>query len=218
MSKNYQKRQILSILLFIDRCQSQGARFPLLTNKTSKTMRLLYCILFIICINCGDGLKYQEENYVSFESMDDMVFQIVDCIKNEDPQVLLELLNNDLLILDLLNQSTGKDALKTKAYMGTKEGKLNYSREQMSKKERIRVFFSKGLKQQLELNTAFFRSTGFEFISDAIYAEGVNAKIQQYRIRLDNGDDKQYTYDIEVIFCEGKYHLIEAAGYLDSPS
>jgi hypothetical protein len=181
-------------------------------------MRLIYYILFIFCISCGDGLNYQGENYVSFESMDNLVLEIVDCIKKEDTEALLGLLKNDALVFDLLVQSTRKDALKIKAYMSTKEGQLNYSREQMSKKERIRVFFNQGLKQQLTLNSSVFKSTGFELLSNDDFAEGLPAKIQQYRIRLDNGDDKQYTYNIEVIFCKGKYHLIEAAGYLDSPS
>ena len=181
-------------------------------------MRYLYSIAVIFCVGCGDGLQYQADKYVSYESMDEMVSQIVECIKNEDATSLLKILDNDALIIDLLKQSKGQDALRTKAYLNSKQGQRNYSLDQMNKKERIRIFLNKGIQQQLSLNPSAFKSTGFEFQSDADYASGVAAKIQKYQIRLENGDDQQYAYDIKVIYCKGKYHLIEAAGFLEVQS
>lgn len=180
--------------------------------KTTRTILLISTVLLLACTN----QNYNEENYKAFDSMDAIVQQIVESIRTQNEDLLLNILDNEALIFDLLNYSEGKDAIKTKAYLGTKQGKLNFSREQMSKKQRINAFFTNGLQAQIKLNKKAFKTTGFEFQSEKLFSEGSSAKIQSYRIILYNADDKTYGYDIKVIYWQNKYHLIEAAGFLNT--
>ncbi|MCH2021185.1 MAG: hypothetical protein MK207_01795 [Saprospiraceae bacterium] len=178
------------------------------------TIRIFILLSIYSILSCTNK-NYNKENYQGFKSMDTIVEQIVQSIKTQDENKLLNMLDNEALIFDLLNYSTGKDAKKTKAYLATKEGKLNFSREQMSKKQRINAFLTDGLKTQINLNTKVFRSTGFELQSEKPFSEGSSATIQSYRIMLNNDDKKNYSYDIKVIYWYNKYHLIETAGFLN---
>lgn len=179
-------------------------------------MRLSYLIIFCLMMSCSDGLQYHEENYRSFESMDALVVEIVNNIKEKDAEGMLKLLDNEALLMDLLQQSSSENAKKTMFYLQSPQGQRKYQIEQVNKKERIRIFLKKGIDNQLELNTKAFKSTGFELLSNKDYSEDIPAKIQQYRIRLDNADGKQYAYEIEVIQCRQRFHLIEASGFIDT--
>ena len=164
-------------------------------------MRLIFFITVLLLSGCGDNLQYNKEHYVSFESIDELVVQIIENIKKKNVEGFLHLIDNDALILDLLLQSNDQNAKKTSAFFNSKEGRRTYNIKRVNKKERIRVFLDKGLDNQLTLNVKAFKSTGIELVSAHNYASDLPAKIQKYRIRLDNGDRQQYAYDIEVLYC-----------------
>jgi hypothetical protein len=180
----------------------------------STTMRMILLISCFCLTACSD-IDYHEENYKAYSSMDKMVEQIVESLKTGDEESMLSMLDNDALIFDLLNSSKGKDAAKTKAFLSTKQGRLSISRKEMSRKQRINAFFGSGLATQIRINKQAFKSSGYDIQKESPYSEGLSAQIQSYRIMLDNADDKKYAYDIEVIYCKGNYHLIEAAGFLN---
>lgn len=172
--------------------------------------------LFFLCLftACNDP-NYNGKNYVAFDSMDELSHEVIESIKNGDEQKLLQLLDNNALIFDLLTSSEGKDASKTKAYLMTEEGKRNFSVDQLAKKQRINAFFSTGLPNQIKINKAVFKTIGLEFTHEQPYSEGSPALLQSYQIRLDNGEERAYSYDIQVIYWNQKYHLVEAAGFLN---
>jgi len=179
------------------------------TFKISFTLFLLS-----LCTACNDS-NYNGENYVAFDTMDELSHEVIESIKNSDEQKMLQLLDNNALIFDLLTNAKGEDASKTKAYLMTEEGKRNFSVEQMAQKQRINAFFSTGLPTQIKINKAAFRTIGLEFAHEQAYSEGSPAQLQSYQIRLDNGEKQTYAYDIQVIYWNQKYHLVEAAGFLN---
>jgi hypothetical protein len=163
---------------------------------------------------CGDS-NYHAKNYVAFDTMDELSHKIVESIKNGEEQKMLKLLDNKALIFDLLTNSEGDDANKTKAYLMTEEGKRNFSVDQLAKKQRINAFFSTGLPNQIKINKAAFRTVGLEFVHEQPYSENSPAMLQSYQIRIDNDEKQAYAYDIQVIYWNQKYHLVEAAGFLN---
>ena len=181
-----------------------------MTTKTTTFLCACFCLFIIACNN-----NYKGENYTAFDSMDELVHEIVQSIKENDEPQMLQLMNNDALLFDLLNNATGTDAQKTKAYLGTEEGKRNFEISQSSKKQRINAFFTTGLPTQITINKAAFRTSGFALQEDKPYSQGSPAHVQNYQIVLDNGNSESYTYDIEVIYWYDKYHLVEAAGFLN---
>lgn len=179
------------------------------------TLKLSFTLLlFSLFTACSDS-NYHGENYVAFDSMDELSHEVIQSIKNGQEQKMLKLLDNNALIFDLLTNAQGEDASKTKAYLMTEEGKRNFSVDQMAQKQRINAFFTTGLPNQITINKAAFRTIGLEFVHEQAYSEGSPAKLQSYQIRLDNGEKQAYTYDIQVIYWNHKYHLVEAAGFLN---
>lgn len=182
-----------------------------MTTTFKVSFTLFFLSLFMACTDPN----YNGEAYVAFDSMDELSHEIIESIKNGDEQKLLKLLDNNALIFDLLTNAEGKDAGKTKAYLMTEEGKRNFSVDQLAKKQRINAFFSTGLPKQISINKALFRTTGINFAHEQPYSEGSPALLQSYQIRLDNGEKQAYAYDIQVIYWNQKYHLVEAAGFLN---
>lgn len=180
------------------------------------TKHCLFLSLCLFLIACADP-NYNGKNYVSFETMDELADHTTESIRLQDEDKMLQLLENDALLFDLLKNASGEDAQKTKAYLSTKEGKKNFEISQLSKKQRINAFFSTGLAQQVTINKAAFQKTGLELVSETPYAKGSPAMLQSYRIMLNNGDGQAYAYDIQVIHWNNRYHLVEAAGFLDKP-
>lgn len=179
------------------------------------TLKIIITLpVFFLLTACSDPY-YNGENYTSFDSMDELTHKIVESIKHHQEKEMLDLLNNQALIFDLLTQSKGEDAQKTKAYLATEEGKRKFSVEQLAQKQRINAFFSAGLPKQIEINKAVFKTIGLEFVHQQPYSEGSPAMMQSYQIRIDNGEKRAYAYDIQVIYWNNKYHLIEAAGFLN---
>lgn len=174
------------------------------------------CTLFILSLlsACSDP-NYKGENYVSFDTMDELSHEVIQSIKNGNEQKMLHLLDNNALVFDLLTNATGDDANKTKAYLMTEEGKRNFSVDQMAQKQRINAFFSTGLPNQIKINKAEFKTVGLEFVHEQAYSEGSPAMLQSYQVRIDNGETQAYAYDIQVIYWNQKYHLVEAAGFLN---
>jgi len=179
------------------------------------TTKLLTLLLFIGLTACSES-NYNAENYKAFDSIEELSIQITESIKTADEAIMLDLLKNEMLIIDLLNSSQGPNAAKTKAYLATKEGKRKLSVDQLSKKQRMNAFFTSALPKQIKINKTAFKATETKLISESDYSQGLSAKVQKYQLKFDNGEEKMYSYDIEVIFWNDKYHLIEAAGFLNS--
>lgn len=171
-------------------------------------------ILLLSLIACSDP-NYHPENYQAFDSMDELVHEIVASIKTQNEAKMLELLDNEKLLLDLLNSVESEDADKTKAYMMTENGRRNFSTEQMNKKQRINALFSVILQNQIKISPNF-KLVGFSLDSDTPYSQGSNAQLQNYTLVLDNADGKPYKYPIQVVFWNNKYHLLEVNGFLDN--
>lgn len=179
------------------------------------TLKVHFILFFLsIFIACNDP-NYNGDNYIAFDTMDELSHKIIESIKNNDEQKMLKLLDNNALIFDLLTNAEGDDANKTKAYLMTEEGKRNFSIDQMAQKQRINAFFSTGLPNQITINKAAFQTIGLEFVHEQPYSENSPAMLQSYQIRIDNGGKQAYGYDIQVIYWNNKYHLIEAAGFLN---
>jgi len=181
---------------------------------TTKHFFFLSLCLFLFA--CADP-SYKGENYVSFDTMDELADHTTESIRLQDEDKMLQLLDNDALLFDLLKNATGEDAQKTKAYLSTAEGKKNFEISQLSKKQRINAFFSTGLAQQIKIDKGAFQKTGLELVSETPYSKGSPAMLQRYRIMLNNGDGVTYAYDIQVVLWNNRYHLVEAAGFLDKP-
>jgi hypothetical protein len=179
------------------------------------TLKVSFILLFLSLFTACSDPNYNGENYVSFDTMDELSHEIIESIKNNNEKKLLKLLDNNTLVFDLLINAKGDDANKTKAYLMTKEGKRNFSVEQMAQKQRINAFFSAALPKQIKINKAAFKTIGLEFAHEQPYSEGSPALLQSYQIRIDNGEENAYAYDIKVIYWNQKYHLIEAAGFLN---
>lgn len=179
------------------------------------TFKVSFTLFFLSLFTACSDPNYHGDNYVAFDSMDELSHEVIESIKNGNEKKLLKLLDNNALIFDLLTNSKGKDASKTKAYLMTKEGKRNFSVDQMAKKQRLNAFFSTVLPKQIKINKAIFRTTGLEFAHEQPYSEGSPALFQSYQIRLDNGEEQAYAYDIKVIYWNQKYHLVEAASFLN---
>lgn len=179
------------------------------------TFKVSFALFFLSLFTACSDPNYNGKNYVAFDSMDELSHEVIESIKNGDEQKLLQLLDNNALIFDLLTNSEGKDASKTKAYLMTEEGKRNFSVDQLAKKQRINAFFSTGLPNQIKINKAAFKTIGLGFAHEQAYSEGSPALLQSYQIRLDNGEERAYSYDIQVIYWNQKYHLVEAAGFLN---
>lgn len=179
------------------------------------TLKVSFTLFFLSLLTACSDPNYHGNNYVAFDSMDELSHEVIESIKNGDEQLLLKLLDNNALVFDLLTNATGKDAGKTKAYLMTEEGKRNFSVDQLAKKQRINAFFSTVLPKQITINKAIFKTTGLEFAYEQPYSEGSPALLQSYQIRLDNGEKQAYAYDIQVIYWNQKYHLVEAASFLN---
>lgn len=179
------------------------------------TFKVSFTLLLLSLFTACSDPNYNGDNYVAFDSMDELSHEVIESIKNNDEKKLLKLLDNNALIFDLLTSAQGEDASKTKAYLMTPEGKRNFSVEQMAQKQRINAFFSAALPSQIKINKAAFRTIGLEFAHEQPYSEGSPALLQSYQIRIDNGEDLTYAYDIQVIYWNQKYHLVEAAGFLN---
>jgi hypothetical protein len=180
------------------------------------TTKLFTLLLLVIGLTACSESNYTPENYKAFNSIEELSTQITESIKTGDEAAMLDLLKNEMLILDLLNNSKGKNAAKTKAYLTTKEGQRKFSVDQLSKKQRMNAFFTTVLPKQVKINKTAFKTTETKLISESDYSEGLPAKVQKYQLTFDNGEKKAYSYDIEVIFWNDKYHLTEAAGFLNS--
>ena len=180
------------------------------------TLKVSFILFFLSLLTACSDPNYNGENYVAFDSIDELSQEVTESIKKGDEQLLLKLLDNNNLIFDLLTKSTGKDADKTKAYLMTEEGKRNFSVDQLAKKQRINAFFSTVLPKQIIIDKAIFKKTGLELAHEQAYSEGSPALLQSYQIRLDNGEEQAYAYDIQVIYWNQKYHLVEAASFLNT--
>lgn len=190
-------------------------KYKLQTPAMTTTFKIS-CTLFFLSLftACGDS-NYNGKNYVAFDTMDELSHKIIESIKNSEEQKMLKLLDNNALIFDLLTNSEGDDANKTKAYLMTEEGKRKFSVDQLARKQRINAFFSTGLPKQIKINKAAFRTIGLELVYEQAYSENSPAMLQSYQIRIDNGEKQAYAYDIQVIYWNQKYHLVEAAGFLN---
>ncbi|BDS11027.1 hypothetical protein [Aureispira anguillae] len=178
------------------------------------TSKIVTLVLFLIFFNACSDPNYNGEKYVAFDSMDQLSYEIIESIKQQEEEKMLHLLDNKTLLFDLLIHAKGEDANRTKAYLSTEEGKRKFSVDQMAKKQRINAFFTAGLPKQLTVNKAAFKTTGLELVNEQPYAEGSPAMLQTYKIRINNGEQQNYSYEIQVIYWNNKYHLIEAAGFL----
>lgn len=179
------------------------------------TTTLLFCWLGLFGLMACNDPNYNGEAYTAFDSMDELTQQIVESLKTENPDQLLEALDNQVLLRDLLMASEGESAQKIKAYMNSPQGKRALSVEQMAQKQRVAAFFSTALPPQLGDQAATLRSTGIELVHQQAYEEGSPAQMQSYSLRLTTDNGKSYTYDFKVIYWNGYYHLVEVAGFLN---
>lgn len=176
---------------------------------------MLFCWLCLCLFQACSDPNYNGENYQAFESMDELTQQIVESITTENPDQLLRILDNQVLLRDLILASKGENAQQIKSYMNSEQGKRALSVEQLAQKQRLAAFFSTALPQLLGNKAATLRHAGVEVIHKQDYEEGSPAEMQSYALRLTDDASKSYTYDFKVIYWNGYYHLIEVAGFLN---
>lgn len=180
------------------------------------TTTLLSCLLCLCLFQACSDPNYNGDQYQAFDSMDELTQEIVESIKTKNSNQLLKLLNNQMLVRDLLIASKSKNAQKIKAYMNSPKGRQDLSVKHLAQKQRLSAFFSTALPKQLADQASTLRSTGIELTQQKAYEEGSPAQMQSYSLRLTDGTNKNYTYDIQVIYWNGYYHLVEVAGFLNS--
>lgn len=178
----------------------------------STTNRLLLALVYLLLFSCSDP-NYKGDNYVSFDSMDELTHEIIQSFKTKDDKKMLHLLDNDALLIDALFASNTAQANQLKARINTSKGQANLERQKLGKTVRIQGLFAGDLEK---IETKNIQSNGMEVISKKPYAEGSNASTHRYKIVLHDGNNNYYDYNIMVIHWEHKYHLIEADGYLQA--
>jgi hypothetical protein len=179
------------------------------------TTTLLFCWFCMNLFQACNDPNYNGDQYQAFESMDELTQQIVQSITTSNTDQLLQLLDNQVLLRDLLLASEGDNAQQIKDYMNTPKGKRALSVERIAQKQRLAAFFSTALPKQLGDQVSTLQNTGIELVHQQAYEEGSPAQMQSYSLRLKAANGNSYTYDFQVIYWNGYYHLIEVAGFLN---
>ncbi len=174
----------------------------------------VFIFLVLVLTACSDN-NYKGENYVSYDSMDELALQVLESIKTKDDKKLLHLLDNQAITLDALFAANTITANQLKARLQTPQGQKQLEQEQLSQKMKIQSFLTAGLDNQIKTPLSQLKMTGFEVSSNKPYAENSPAWQQEYNVVLDDQTGNYYHYKITVIQWEQKFHLIEAAGFLD---
>lgn len=179
------------------------------------TRHFFVFIFLVLALSACSDNNYKGDNYVSYDSMDELVLQVVESIKSKDDKKLLHLLDNQAITLDALFAANSPTANQLKARLQTPQGQKELEREQLNQKIKIQTFFTIGLDKQIPPPLSRLKMTGFEVVSNKPYAENSPAWQQEYNVVLDDQLGNYYHYKITVIQWEQKFHLIEAAGFLD---
>ena len=176
---------------------------------------MLFCWFCISFFQACNDPNYNGDQYQAFESMDALSQQIAQSITTSNTDQMLLLLDNQVLLKDLLLASEGENAQQIKNYMNTPKGQRALSVERIAQKQRLTAFFSKALPQQLGDQVSTLQNTGIELVHQQAYEEGSPAQMQSYSMRLKAANGNSYSYDFQVIYWNGYYHLIEVAGFLN---
>jgi hypothetical protein len=181
----------------------------------STTTWLFGLLLGSLFLTACDDPNYNGEHYQAFDSMDALTQQMLESFKTQNPDLLLTMLDNQVLLLDLLAAASSDKAQQIKAHSQSPLGQRKLSSERLAQKQRVYAFFDNGLHQQLADNAASLRSTGVELIYQQPYEEDSPAQMQSYTLRMSDDTGQVYTYDFQVILWNGFYHLIEVSGFLN---
>jgi len=176
----------------------------------STTNSLLLTLVCLLLFSCSDP-NYKGDNYVSFDSMDELTHEIIQSFKTKDDKKMLQLIANDALMIDALFATNTAQADQLKARLNSPEGQADLERQKLGKTIRIQGLFTGDLEK---VDAKNLQTGGMEVLSKKPYTEGSNATTHKYKMVLHDGNSNYYDYNITVIHWENKYHLIEADGYL----
>lgn len=163
----------------------------------------------LLVVACSSGGFYRAEKYVAYDSADAIANLIFQSIRADSVEQILELMGNDSLVLDVLQQTKTKEARHLKMRLSTKPGQLLFTKECMGKRERVKAFFLSILGETFVVKPTEFRLNGMELLREEAFGEGTNAVRQHYALSFSNGDAKEHRLNIQLVFWNDKYHLVE---------